>query len=553
MNQQVRFLLFVAISVVILITWSTFFAPKPRPKGPSEGPVATAPAGPAAVPGAVAPVPGTPPTPGSAPADGAEPPVERTTVETGLWTAVFSSKGAGLEQFTLKGRKQQRHTGEKIEGFNLVHANPTQPLPLSTEVGAAGAVLDPKAGYRVASKSDDALVYERTRGGYTVTKKFTWDTESYGLKLAVTVARADGVAEQLPVKVVYPAWEAAPKTGGWLSGMFSRSEIHQAVCLLAGERSMTKRGYKNNDPELAPPEPAMFAGVDEKFFLAAIAPAAAAPNAPAARCGLSGGEPTEIQGALMLPVAVPVGAPGTAAFDLYLGPKSTELLQKWGHGADVSIYDGSIAKAGKLLLPVLKFFHELVSNWGVAIILLTLLVKLVTFPLAHRQMKSMEQMKQLGPKLEEIKKKHDGDPQKQNTETMRLYKEHNVSPIGCAVPMLVQMPIWWALYATLQNSYELYNEPFLTGWIGDLTSHDPFYILPVLMTVTMVLTQVLTPQTSPQAQNMKAMTYGMPVFFGFMMMALPAGLVLYIFTNNLLSIGQSLWFRKAVAKTPVPA
>jgi YidC/Oxa1 family membrane protein insertase len=155
-------------------------------------------------------------------------------------------------------------------------------------------------------------------------------------------------------------------------------------------------------------------------------------------------------------------------------------------------------------------------------------------------------MKALGPKMEAIKKQFDGDPQRQNVETMKLYKEHNISPIGCAVPMLVQMPIWWALYATLQNSYELYNEPFF-GWVHDLTVHDPFYVLPVLMTASMLLTQLLTPQTSPQAEQMKAMTYGMPVFFGFMMMSLPAGLVLYIFTNNLLSIGHSLWFRRRTA------
>jgi len=535
MTQQVRFLLFVAISVGILTVWSAFFAPKPGPRTDvAEAPATTA--------QAPSPAPAAPPTPAQAvvPAAGDEPapPVTTVVVETDDWTARFSTEGAALESFVLKGHKQQRHGA--ASGAELVHPGEGQARPLTVETAGFG----PATTYRVAWRTADALAFERTLGGTTLTKTYRFDRQGYRLGLELALRRADGASVTGEAKVVYPAFDPKPNR----SGMFSQGEVHRAACFFAGDRSMETRLYgTEGEAPSSFDRSAAFAALDEKFFLAAMAP-----RQGEARCVLSAPTATSLEAALTVPLASSAGG-ATAAFDLYLGPKETGRLQAFGHGADVSIYDGSIAKAGKLLLPVLKAFHAAVGNWGLAIILLTLLVKALTFPLAQRQMVSMEKMKALGPKMEAIKKQFDGDPQRQNVETMKLYKEHDISPIGCAVPMLVQMPIWWALYSTLQNSYELYNEPFLF-WVHDLTVHDPFYVLPVLMTASMLLTQILTPQTSPQAEQMKAMTYGMPVFFGFMMMSLPAGLVLYIFTNNLLSIGHSLWFRRrAAAASPAGA
>lgn len=543
MSQQVRLLLSLLISGIILMVWSSYYAPKPRPKAPPAPAAANAPAEPApAAPPTIAPAvpgaPGEPPVPVEP-----EPAVEPVAVEQpGYWKAVFTTKGAGLQSFVLQGDKQHKHTGGgQAEGVELAHPGLAQgrPAPLSVELGGAPLGLGGDLVYRKVSQTDRELVFERTKGPYTVRKTFRFEPNSYRLQLDVAVTRAGGALEPLPVKVLYPAFEEQPSS----PGVFSQGEVHQGACYVAGERSMETRHYgTEGKPPLVPEKPAAFAAIDEKYFLAAIAPVKPAE----ARCEIAAPSATELVAALQVQPAVE-GASATASFDLFLGPKKADLLEhSFGHGAEVAVYDGSIAKAGKLLLPILRFFQGFVSNWGIAIILLTLLVKVVTFPLAHKQMVSMEKMKLLGPKMEEIKRKFEADPQRQQAETLKLYKEHDVNPVGCAVPMLVQMPIWWALYSTLQNSYDLYNEPFF-GWIHDLTARDPFYVLPVLMTVTMVLTSVLTPQTSPQAQQMKAMTYGMPVMFGFMMMSLPSGLVLYIFTNNLLSIGQSLWFRRTQA------
>jgi YidC/Oxa1 family membrane protein insertase len=181
-----------------------------------------------------------------------------------------------------------------------------------------------------------------------------------------------------------------------------------------------------------------------------------------------------------------------------------------------------------------------------------MIVKGATLPLTHKQMQSMEKTKQLNPLIEKIKQKYAGDQERINAETMKLFKEQKHQPLAGCLPMLVQMPVWFALYSTLSTSFELYKEPFIHGWINDLTARDPFYILPVAMTATMMLTQVLTPQAGPPNAQMKTMMYVMPVMFGFFMLSLPAGLVLYIFTNNLLSITQSLWFRRRVAQTQTP-
>jgi len=199
----------------------------------------------------------------------------------------------------------------------------------------------------------------------------------------------------------------------------------------------------------------------------------------------------------------------------------------------------------ELLLGIMKFFYRVVPphNWGIAIILLTLAMKVLTFPLQHKSMKSMQEMQRIQPQLEEMKKKYAGDTQRQNLEQMKLFKEHGVNPMGSCLPMLIQMPIWFALYTTLQVSVELYNAPFIHGWIDDLTSKDPYYVLPVAMGITMILTQILTP-TPMSNPSQKTMGYVMSGFFSLLMLTLPSGLTLYIFTNNILSIGQQMYLRR---------
>jgi YidC/Oxa1 family membrane protein insertase len=161
----------------------------------------------------------------------------------------------------------------------------------------------------------------------------------------------------------------------------------------------------------------------------------------------------------------------------------------------------------------------------------------------------MQEMQRFQPQIEELKKKYAGDTQRIGIETQKLYKEHGVNPLSSCLPMVIQMPIWFALYKTLQVSVDLYNEPFVHGWLNDLTASDPYYVLPVAMGATMILTQILTP--SPMSQpGQKTMGYAMSGFFAILMLTLPSGLTLYIFTNNVLSIIQQIYLRRTMKPPP---
>jgi YidC/Oxa1 family membrane protein insertase len=252
-------------------------------------------------------------------------------------------------------------------------------------------------------------------------------------------------------------------------------------------------------------------------------------------------------------VPVPQGA-SSLSFELFAGPKQLDLLRTYGRDLDTVIDYGAVANLfafiARLLFWLMRWFHGLVHNWGVAIMLLTLTVRLVLYPLTVKQMHSMQRMKELQPEIEKLKQKFGADREKLNQATMQLYQEKKVNPASGCLPILIQMPIWFALYATLQTSVELYREPFL--WIQDLTRYDPFYVLPLAMGATMFVTQKLAPQPADSTQA-KILLYFMPGFFTFLMLRLPAGLALYILFNNLLSIVQQQYMLKKTAAPAAPA
>jgi YidC/Oxa1 family membrane protein insertase len=200
-----------------------------------------------------------------------------------------------------------------------------------------------------------------------------------------------------------------------------------------------------------------------------------------------------------------------------------------------------------LLLWVLKFFHAGVSNWGLSIILLTLLVKLVFYSLNEKAYASSEKMKLVQPELQAIKDLYPDDQQRQSQETMKLWSKHGVSPLGGCLPMVVQMPIFFALYNVMYYSVELYGTGFL--YIKDLTAADPTGIIPLIYFVLLVLQQQMTtmPNMDPAQQKMMKM---MPFFFAFMMFSFPSGLVLYFCVNMFLTIVQQWIIRKKLQRTP---
>ena len=467
------------------------------------------------------------------------PPPKTVIFETPRARVVATSEGAAVKSVLLLGDKWTRHKGNKDESqVDLVLAHAGEPLPLSTVVrGVDGAELVPAdTAYDVLEQDATHATFRAEQGGVTITKTLSVSPRTYGITLAVQVAAAQDMKGTL---AVVSGGHAEEPKGGLFA---SRTNTPARTICVHGKDKVERVAIGAKTPVFEAPA-AEFSGIDEQYFLTAVMP----PEGAAATCRLEakGEKVGSLLSSLSVPLAVSKGAPAALTFKGYAGPKDDVELAAVAAPLKHSIDWGFWSVIAEVLLGVMKFFQRIVPghNWGVSIILLTLFVKLLTFPLQHKSMKSMQEMQRLQPALEEMKKKYAGDTQRQNLEQMKLFKEHGVNPMGSCLPMLIQMPIWFALYTTLQVSVELYNAPFIHGWLDDLTAADPYYVLPVAMGITMILTQVLTP-TPMSNPSQKTMGYVMSGFFSLLMLTLPSGLTLYIFTNNVLSIGQQMYLRR---------
>lgn len=228
-----------------------------------------------------------------------------------------------------------------------------------------------------------------------------------------------------------------------------------------------------------------------------------------------------------------------------LGDITEKYKKEWG--VDLSLREtisfGIFGILGKPLFLVMHFIYKFVHNWGLTIIILTVLLRIILFPLNHKSLKAMKKMSDLAPEIQKLQKKYKDDPQKLQQEMMKLYAEHGANPMSGCLPIIVQIPIFIALYNVLMVTVELKNVPFL--WVPDLADKDPYYILPILMGLSMIAQQWITPSSD---KNQKMIMYIMAGVFTFMFMNFPAGLVLYWLTNNILGIFQSFIINKQLGR-----
>lgn len=227
-------------------------------------------------------------------------------------------------------------------------------------------------------------------------------------------------------------------------------------------------------------------------------------------------------------------------FVLYFGPKKYEVLKEFNIRLEDNIDFGWFGWLGKPLFVVLKFFYRYIPSYGIAIILLTILIKIVFIPLTHSSYKSMKGMQQLQPEMQMLRKKYKDDPPKMNQEVMLLYKRHKVNPLGGCLPMLVQIPVFFALYRVLLGAIELRGASFL--YLPDLSAKDPYYISPILMGLTMFIQQKMTPTSGDPKQ--KQLMMFMPIIFTIMFLNFPTGLVIYFLFSNLLTIAQQYYINR---------
>jgi YidC/Oxa1 family membrane protein insertase len=237
-------------------------------------------------------------------------------------------------------------------------------------------------------------------------------------------------------------------------------------------------------------------------------------------------------------------------FSLVFVKKEYNFLTGLGHNLNNSVDFGIWGFFAVWILKGLQFFHTFVPNYGVSIILLTLLIRLITFPLQYKSFVSMKKLQLIQPELTKIKEKFKDDPARMQKESMELFRKSGANPIGGCLPLLLQMPVFFAFYKVLHAAVELVDAPFIL-WIHDLSNKDPYYVLPVLMTGAMFLQQKLTPNTITDPVQKKVMMF-MPLIFGVIMKDLPSGLSLYIFVSTVFGIlQQTIVFNSKTKNTPV--
>ncbi len=279
-----------------------------------------------------------------------------------------------------------------------------------------------------------------------------------------------------------------------------------------------------------------FAGFDSKYFLFSFLNPG--PKISAKKTG------NVITFSVPEKVVVDPGKTAKITLDIFAGPKKLSLLNQAGHNLNSTLSFGFFGFFSVFLLHMLEFFYGFVHNYGIAIILLVLVIRIIFYPLTYVGFKSMRQMQKLTPKINEAREKYKDDKAELNRKIMELYKEGRVNPFGGCLPMILQIPVFWALYMTLLVAIQMRNAPF-AFWITNLAVQDPYYVLPILMGITMFLSQKMNPTIGDPTQA-KIMLV-LPLVFTFLFIHFPAGLLLYWTVNNILTIAQQYVINKKFA------
>ena len=552
--MEKRLLLFFAVTFLLVSLWPRLFPP-PAPPRPSSSPLAEEPAVPEER--AVAEVDETSPASTPVGAEGSEPDrveghprkaataEERVVVETDVYRLEFSNRGGHLvsarlkafedeqgEPYELVSAEASEHTGAYPLDLRLASVTQTEELRKALfEVHPSGA-LSISGG----ETADVEFVWADGRG-LEVTKQLRFEGATYGIDVEVAVRER---GQEVAKEILYGPGIGREVASGQYVGvekgvlasrgeveLFAASDLEEEGTAVSVEAACVASHYF---AAIMLPEPGGLYG--SRLSRTTIPEVAASGDTKARK------EHDAITAALEAP-----GSP--AAFHLYLGPKQLELLEQLRPGLSRIIELGDWMWYPAILLRTgLIRLHELVGNWGWAIVLLTVVINLFLVPLKHYSFVSMRKMQKLAPQIQRIrdryKKVKPTDPryQQMNQEIMTLYKEHKVSPVSGCLPMLLMIPFFFAFYRLLMSSIELRHAPFLL-WIHDLSQFDPYFVLPILMGGTQVAIQKMTPQTTVDPVQAKIMQF-MPIMFTFILAWAPAGLVLYWFSNNVVSMVQQV-------------
>ncbi|MBN2516283.1 MAG: membrane protein insertase YidC [Deltaproteobacteria bacterium] len=459
-------------------------------------------------------------------------------VITPLYTAIFNTRGAALKSFKLK---NYNVNVKKDSGLvELVTGTNDMDYPLSLSFSKSSINIASNLIYETNQTTMDLtklmnekkLIFTRSfPEEVTIEKIFTFYPDKYTFDLEVRVVN---LSKEIFKQSALLSWNQYAEPEAKSSRYYHEGPISYIKNDVETEKIKNLGPPKILGPDIS------WAGYESKYFIAS-----AIPQQPSlTNLVISKDSQNIVSVSLEGPknIILP-GQTGTFHYNLYLGPKDYSILKGEGVGLENSINFGSWLKWLALpLLTALKYIYHYVHNYGIAILILTVLVKILFWPLGNISYRSMKQMQNLQPKIEAIREKYKGDKTKVNQEVMALYKSYKVNPMSGCLPMLIQLPVFLGLYKALLYSIELRHSPFFF-WIQDLSAKDPYYITPIIMGATMFLQQKMSPAPSGDQMQAKMMMW-MPVIFTFMFLSFPSGLVIYWLFNNVISIGQQYYVNK---------
>ena len=528
MENNKRVLLAIVLCLGILIAWQYFFpknaliqkappqqqAQQAQPAGAT--PATKAPMADASM-AAAEPLAGTP-----------------FTITTPLYKATLLGTGGVLQHFTLS--KYKLTLDKDSPNMDLVSAQAASRAPM-------GLIVDGQATWREAKWTTDAkdtdidsgksatFTFTGTLGALTIKRELTFHADKYEIDEAVTL-----ISQNAQVSRVSFTLAAGSLSGGEEKYNATRAAYYDKSLNEITSLDKLKEGKVIESD-------GRWAAVESNFFISALIPSGAAV------LKLQHADDVTRLAAEKEGVSLAVGQPVKIENSYYLGPKEHATLALAPGNLKAALDYGMFHILAEACLWMLHFLYGYVGNYGVAIILLTMLIKALFWPLSQKSYKSMEKMRKLQPMMAAIREKHGEDRTQMNAELMQLYKTYKVNPAGGCLPIVVQIPVFFGLYQALLNSIELRHAPFIMHlpftnmlWLADLSAKDPYYITPLIMGATMFIQQKMSPPPGDPTQA-KIMLF-MPVVFTFMFLNFPAGLVIYWLVNNVLSIAQQALLRK---------
>ena len=456
------------------------------------------------------------------------------TVENDKFIAVFSNKGASIVSFELKDYKKENSANSPL--VSVVDKNKNVPSLFFT--GVDGLQFDKNCVYQFEDVDHIKVINDRSINFKGITENgspfdiiYSFTPNSYKIKVAVVYKNVTSNPQN--------GYIAVALNTPWTKDMAgNRLEFVGPVSFAADEVHTDKVDDLEKEPKTYKKNVA-WSGFETKYFLSAIIPSSAK---QVTQVVVHKEGNNVVNTVTLAPQLVNSQSTCVYEFSLFYGPKEVNILTEFGSSLEKVVDFGFFKLIAQPLHLVLKFFYKYVGNYGIAIILLTIILKMIFWPLTQKSYVSMRAMQTIQPQMKKLREKYSSDKEMLNKKMMELYKEYRVNPLGGCLPMLVQIPVFFALYKVLLDTIELRHAPF-AFWITDLSIKDPYYITPVVMGITMFIQQKLSPSTmdAMQAKLMLAM----PVVFTFMFLNFPAGLVIYWLVNNLLTILQQyLIFKK---------